>query len=107
MTMHNDIEVSVDAGTLVIVVPRGVDIDKMHAAWAPSVLKLHPGPFSAVRIDLSRCGLLTSSFISQIYQLQQAYVAGGPVTLVQPDPRFLRVLEAVGIRNLFTIIPRS
>jgi anti-anti-sigma regulatory factor len=105
--MHNDIEVSVNAGTLDIVVPRGVDIDKMHAAWAPSVLKLHPGPFTAVRIDLSRCGLLTSSFISQIYQLQQAYAAGGPVTLLQPDPRFLRVLEAVGIKGLFTVIPRS
>jgi anti-anti-sigma regulatory factor len=107
MAMHNDIEVSIDAGTLVIIVPRGVDIDKMHAAWAPSVLKQHPGPFAGVRIDLSRCGLLTSSFISQIYQLQQAYAAGGPVTLVEPDPRFVRVLEAVGIRNLFTIIPRS
>ena len=105
--MHHDIEMTVDAGTLVIVVPRGVDIDKSHAAWAPSVLKLHPGPFTAVRIDLSRCGLLTSSFISQIYQLQQAYAAGGPVTLVQPDPRFLRVLEAVGIKHLFTVVPRS
>jgi len=105
--MHHDIEVSVKEGTLVIVVPRGVDIDKSHAAWAPSVLKEHPGPFIGVRIDLSRCGLLTSSFISQIYQLQQAYAVGGPVTLEQPDPRFLRVLEAVGIKHLFTVVPRS
>ncbi len=105
--MHHDIEVSATAGILLIVVPRGVDIDKSHAAWAPSVLKAHPGPFTEVRIDLSRTGLLTSSFISQIYQLQQAYAAGGTVSLVEPDPRFLRVLEAAGIKNLFAIVPRS
>lgn len=105
--MSSDIDVSVQDGELLIVVPRGVDIDKTHAAWAPALLKQFPGPFRGVRIDLSRCGLLTSSFISQIYQLQQAYAGNGPVTLDQPDPRFVRVLEAVGIRNLFAVTVRK
>ncbi len=105
--MQQDIDVGVQNGELVIVVPRGFDIDKMHAAWAPALLKQFPGPFTGVRIDLSRCGLLTSSFISQIYQLQQAYAQQGMVTLDQPDPRFVRVLEAVGIRHLFTVSARK
>lgn len=104
--MHTDIEVSVLDGNLIITVPRGLDLDKSHAAWAPALLKQYPGPFSGVRIDLSRCGLLTSSFISQIYQIQQAFAGAGAVTLVEPDPRFLRVLEAVGIKQLFTVIAR-
>lgn len=105
--MLSDIDVSVQDGELVIVVPRGVDLEKTHAAWAPALLKQFPGPFRSVRIDLSRCGLLTSSFISQIYQLQQGYSPTAPVTLDQPDPRFVRVLDAVGISNLFAVITRK
>jgi hypothetical protein len=105
--MAKDVTITVEQDTLLISVPREFSVDLLHHAWAPDIISTYPGPFRTLRFDLSRCGLLTSGFISQIFQLQEAYKRTGAVPVLdRPDPRFVKVLDVVGISNLFEIIAR-
>jgi hypothetical protein len=106
--MTKDVTITTEDGALIISVPREFSVDLIHHAWAPDIIASYPGPYRELRFDLSRCGLLTSGFISQIFQLQEAFKRGGAsAVLDRPDPRFVKVLETVGIRSLFQVVERT
>jgi hypothetical protein len=92
-------------GVLTIVIEREFDFGSLHQDWAVSILSQHPGPFSQVRMDMSKCGRVSSTFYAGLMQLHFAYNASGqsPVTLVKPDPRMVTNLKILHLEPYFVV----
>ncbi len=101
-------DVAVDGPRLVITIRKEFDFGNLHQDWAHAITIQHPGPFSEVVIDLSRCGIVSSTFFAGLMQLHNRYVPAGtqPLVLVKPDNRVLRTLTMMRLDKLFTIQPR-
>jgi anti-anti-sigma regulatory factor len=96
------------AGNLVVTIRKEFDFGQLHQDWAQSITVQSPGPYPQVRIDLSRCGMVSSTFFAGLIQLHQVYNAKGttPLVLVKPDLRLVRNLAMLRFDKLFTIEPR-
>jgi anti-anti-sigma regulatory factor len=96
------------AGNLVISIRKEFDFGQLHQDWAQSITVQSPGPYPQVRIDLSRCGMVSSTFFAGLIQLHQTYNPDGkkPLVLVKPDPRLVRNLVMLRFDKLFVIEAR-
>jgi hypothetical protein len=92
-------------GVLTVVIEREFDFGSLHQDWAVSILTMHPGPFSKVRMDLTKCGRVSSTFYAGLMQLHFAYNASGssPITLVKPDSRMVTNLKILHLEPYFSI----
>ena len=92
-------------GVLNIVIEREFDFGCLHQDWAISILSLHPGPFTQVRMDMTKCGRVSSTFYAGLMQLHFAYNASGssPITLVKPDPRMMTNLKILHLEPYFRV----
>src|SRR4051812_27402176 len=99
---------SAAGGALTIAIRKEFDSGNLHQDWAQSILTMYPGPFTTVRIELSKCGLVSSTFFAGLVQLHFALNADGtkPLVLVKPDPRLVRNLTMLQLNTLFSIEPR-
>jgi len=97
--------VSSSGGILTIAINKEFDSGNLHQDWAQSIVTLHPGPFTSVRIDLSRCGSVSSTFFAGLVELYLALNPGGTqrVVLVDPDPRLLKNLNLLNLDTFFEI----
>jgi anti-anti-sigma regulatory factor len=101
----------VSGRTLTVTIRRDFDSGNAAQDWAQQVQVMHPGPFEAVVVDCSGCGLLSSTFFAGIMQLHQFHSAalgarGARVVLDRPDPRIVRNLEILRLHPFFEIRPR-
>ncbi len=101
-------ELRSEHGVLTITIRKEFDFGSLHQDWAHAILTLHPGPYKAVRLDLTQVGLVSSTFFAGLMQLHFHYTERGTptLTMVQPDPRVVRNLKIMRMDNLFTIEPR-
>jgi hypothetical protein len=92
-------------GVLDIVIEREFDFGSLHQDWAVSILTMHPGPFTQVRMDMTKCGRVSSTFYAGLMQLHFAYNASGssPIKLVKPDPRMVTNLKILHLEPYFLI----
>lgn len=92
-------------GVLTIVIEREFDFGSLHQDWAVSILTLNPGPFKEVRMDMSKCGRVSSTFYAGLMQLHFAYNASGahPLILVKPDPRMVANLKILHLEGYFRV----
>ena len=99
---------AVPGGALTIKVRKEFDFGSLHQDWAQSIVAQHPGPYREVRVDLSQCGLVSSTFFAGAVQLHHAYNPTGatPLVLVKPDPRLVRNLTMLRLDKLFVIESR-
>lgn len=95
-------------GQLMVTLPRNFDAGNVHQDWAQQVQVLHPGPFSRIVIDCSRCAALSSTFFAGLMQLHHHYRAQGtpPIRLLRPDPRVVRNITILRLHVYFDIVPR-
>mgnify|MGYP000311001919 CR=1 FL=1 len=102
-------EVTVVGASLMIVIRKEFDFSNLQQDWAASIRTLHPGPFTEVRVDLSRTGLVSSTFLAGVLQLQQHYQSLGSALMIldRPDLRVVRTLGMMHLDQLFTVIPRA
>ncbi|MCK6490189.1 MAG: STAS domain-containing protein [Planctomycetes bacterium] len=93
---------------LLVTIRREFDFGNLHQDWAVSVVSQAPGPFVEVTLDLSQCGLVSSTFFAGLLQLRGHYCPKGssPLRLRHPDPRVLRNLAIMRLDSLFCIEPR-
>jgi hypothetical protein len=94
-------------GILNIVIEREFDFGNLHQDWAVSILSRHPGPFAKVRMDMTKCGRVSSTFYAGLMQLHFAYNSSGgsPIELVKPDPRMVANLKILHLDPYFVIQP--
>jgi hypothetical protein len=92
-------------GVLTIVIEREFDFGSLHQDWAVSILSQYPGPFRTVRMDMTKCGRVSSTFYAGLMQLHFAYNASGqsPIVLVKPDPRMVANLKILHLQSYFTV----
>jgi hypothetical protein len=92
-------------GVLTIVIEREFDMGSLHQDWAVSILSMHPGPFSKVRMDMTKCGRVSSTFYAGLMQLHFAYNASGqsPITLVKPAASMVANLKILHLQSYFVI----
>jgi len=93
-----DLHCQVVDGVLTMAFGRGFDSAMLRADWARIHLTRHPGPFRAVRVDLTAQPRLTSNFYAGLMMLHFTYTEQGSEALevVQADNRTrtnLRVLQ--------------
>jgi anti-anti-sigma regulatory factor len=102
-------ELRSEQGVLTVTIRKEFDFGSLHQDWAHSILTLHPGPYQAVRIDMTQVGLVSSTFFAGLMQLHFHYTERGlsALVLVQPDPRVLRNLKIMRMDGLFAIEPRD
>lgn len=95
-------------GLLTITIRKEFDFGSLHQDWAHTVITLHPGPYTKVRLDMVLCGLVSSTFFAGLMQLHFHYTGTGaaPIVLDRPDPRVVRNLQMMRMHELFVIIPR-
>ena len=93
---------------LIITIRKEFDFGNLHQDWAQAIIVQWPGPYPEVRIDLSHCGVVSSTFFAGLIQLHHAYVAKGapPLLLVRPDPRLVRNLTMLRLDKMFRIEAR-
>ncbi|MBA2480541.1 MAG: STAS domain-containing protein [Planctomycetes bacterium] len=101
-------DVQIDGQRLVITIRKEFDFGNLHQDWAHAITVQHPGPFTEVVVDLSRCGIVSSTFFAGLMQLHNFYkkADGKPLVLAKPDNRVLRTLTMMRLDQLFTILPR-
>jgi len=92
-------------GVLDIVIGREFDFGGLHQDWAVAILSMHPGPFTQVRMDMTLCGRVSSTFYAGLMQLHFAYNASGsnPIVLTKPDPRMVTNLKILHLEPYFVI----
>lgn len=92
-------------GVLEIVIEREFDFGNLHQDWAFSILSQHPGPFTQVRMDMSKCGRVSSTFYAGLMHLHFAYNPKGtsPITLVKPDPPMVANLKILHLETHFGV----
>ena len=73
--------------------------------WAQSIIDTNPGPFRQVRIDMSKCLLVDSSFYAGLMQLHFAYNGDGYHALVLegPSERLIANLKTLHLFPYFTL----
>lgn len=93
---------------LTITIRKEFDFGSLHQDWSHTIIALNPGPFSGVKIDMSQCSLVSSTFFAGLMQLHFHYTNPDlpAITLVQPDYRVVRNLSVMKMDKLFTIIDR-
>lgn len=101
-------DASAKDGVLTVAVRKEFDFGNLHQDWAHAIATMFPGPFTEVRVDLSACGLVSSTFFAGLIQLHHTYAVPHQrqLRLVKPDPRLLRNLIMLKLDKLFTIEPR-
>jgi len=94
--------------SLTITIRKEFDFGSLHQDWAQSISAQYPGPFKQVRVDLSLCGLVSSTFFAGVVQLHHAFNPTGktPLVLARPDPRLVRNLTMLRLDKLFVIESR-
>ena len=94
-------------GVLNIVIEREFDLGSLHQDWAVSILSLHPGPFTKVRLDMTKCGRVSSTFYAGLMQLHFAFNVSGasPIVLSKPDARVIANLKILHLETYFSIEP--
>ena len=92
---------------LTIVIEREFDIGSLHQDWAVSILSQHPGPFAKVRLDMTKCGRVSSTYYAGLMQLHFAYNVSGttPIVLLNPDSRVIANLKILHLEAYFSIEP--
>lgn len=100
--------ISVPGETLTVTIRKEFDLGSLHQDWAHSIVAQFSGPYRQVRIDLSECGLLSSTFFAGVVQLHHAFNPAGktPLALIHPDPRLVRNLTMLRLDKLFVIESR-
>ena len=93
---------------LTITIRKEFDFGSLHQDWSHVIITMNPGPFAQVKLDMSLCGLVSSTFFAGLMQLHFHYNVDGahPVELVHPDPRAVRNLQIMRMDGLFGIEPR-
>jgi anti-anti-sigma regulatory factor len=101
-------DLTIDGQRLVITIRKEFDFGNLHQDWAHSITVQHPGPFAEVVVDLSRTGIVSSTFFAGLMQLHNFYGPKGskPLALVKPDNRVLRTLTMMRLDKLFSIQAR-
>lgn len=94
--------------SLTIVIRKEFDFGNLHQDWAHALAVSNPGPYPEVRIDLTACGLVSSTFFAGMVQLHHHYSGKGTKTFIlhKPDPRMVRNLKMLRLDKLFTIVDR-
>ncbi len=94
--------------SLNITINKDFDFGQLHQDWAQSIVTMYPGPYSQVRVDLSHCNRVSSTFFAGLVHLNNTYKSseGKKVVLVKPDPRLLHNLTMLRLNTLFAIEPR-
>lgn len=93
--------------SLTVSIRKEFDFGSLHQDWAQSIAIQYPGPYKQIRMDLSQCGLVSSTFFAGAVQLHHAFAkSGATVVLVKPDPRLVRNLVMLRLDKLFVIEPR-
>jgi hypothetical protein len=94
-------------GILAITIEREFDFGNLHQDWAQSIITRHPGPFQEVRVDMTKCGRVSSTFYAGLMQLHFAFNTSGtrPLVLIKPDPRMLANLRILHLEQYFHIVP--
>ncbi len=102
-------QLSVDDGVLRIVIHRDFDTGSLHQDWSTTIIQQSVGTYVSVVVDLSKTGLLSSTFFAGLVRLYQYFVVGKGATLVlhHPDPRTIRNLAILKMSDLFTVVPRT
>jgi len=100
--------VSIPGDSLTVTIRKEFDFGSLHQDWAQSITTQYPGPFKQVRVDLSLCGLVSSTFFAGVVQLHHAFNPTGatPLRLIKPDPRLVRNLTMLRLDKLFVIEKR-
>jgi anti-anti-sigma regulatory factor len=98
-------DVTIEGRRLTVAIRKEFDFGNLHQDWAHSITVQHPGPFDEVVVDLSRTGIVSSTFFAGVMQLHNFYTPKGakPLVLVKPDNRVLRTLNMMRLDKLFTI----
>lgn len=101
-------EAKSDGTTLTVVIRKEFDFGNLHQDWATFVLNEYPGHYQQVVIDLSLCGLVSSTFFAGLMQLHFHYTkkGAGKLVLDKPDPRVVRNLVVMRMDDFFEIRPR-
>ena len=99
---------SIPGDSLTVTIRKEFDFGSLHQDWAQSIATQYPGPFKQVRVDLSLCGLVSSTFFAGVVQLHHAFNPTGatPLALIKPDPRLVRNLTMLRLDKLFVIVNR-
>lgn len=94
---------TVQADVLTLCINRNFDSGMLQQDWASKHLARFPGPYRAVRIDLSAAPRLSSLFFAGLMQLHFAYTGQGlaRLTLVKTDPRTATNLKVLRLDQHF------
>ncbi len=94
--------------TLTITIRKEFDFGSLHQDWSHSIITMNPGPFEQVQLDMSLCGLVSSTFFAGLMQMHFHYTDAGsqPIALIKPDHRVVRNLVVMKMDSLFTVVPR-
>ncbi len=101
-------EVAIADGVLTAIIRKEFDFGSLHQDWAHTIITLHPGPYRLVRVDMTHCGLVSSTFFAGLMQLHFHYTPLGsqPLHLLKPDPRVVRNLTVMKMLPIFIIESR-
>lgn len=101
-------ELSVADQCLTITIRKEFDFGSLHQDWSHAIITMHPGPYNQVKLDMSQCGLVSSTFFAGLMQMHFHYTNSGsrPLTLFKPDPRVVRNLGIMHMQALFIVIDR-
>lgn len=101
-----DLSSAISDGVLTMTFGRAFDSAMLRADWARIHIGLHPGPFRAVRIDLSAQPRLTSNFYAGLMMLHFTYTEQGssPLVVIQADSRTRTNLRVLQLDSHFTFI---
>ena len=93
---------------LTITIRKEFDLGALHQDWSHTIITMNPGPFAQVKLDMTLCGLVSSTFFAGLMQLHFHYsgTGTGPITLIMPDLRVVRNLAVMKMDKLFVIIDR-
>ncbi|GDY11901.1 hypothetical protein LBMAG53_07790 [Planctomycetota bacterium] len=95
-------------GVLTISIHRDFDTGSLHQDWSSAIIQQATGVYTSVKVDLSRTGLLSSTFFAGLVRLHQHFSRAGAaqVILHHPDNRTVRNLSILRLNNLFSITAR-
>ncbi len=101
-------DVSAKDGILTVTIRKEFDFGALHQDWSHVIITMNPGPFEQICIDMTLCGLVSSTFFAGLMQLHFHYTGVGsrPLTLIHPDPRVVRNLAVMRMQPMFVIIDR-
>jgi|GEM_PF-2523459 len=102
-------DVTIVGDSMTVFISKQFDFGNLHQDWAHQLTVTNPGPFAVVAVDLSVCGLVSSTFFAGLVQMHHVYTSKGQNTmrLIKPDPRMVRNMKMLRLDKLFEIIPRE